>query len=107
MYSRYTTLHCRVLHYSLDTGYYEVTDADESKKYLLPENQVVVLNMAASQKKLSKGETILAGKEEEGKGRGGGGRRGGGWGLVCTRERCCPSKEPYYGSTVLSWCTVY
>jgi hypothetical protein len=52
----------RVVGYSLDTGYYEVADADESKRYHLPESQVVVLNLAASQKKLSKGETILAGE---------------------------------------------
>jgi hypothetical protein len=51
----------RVVGYSLDTGYYEVADADESKRYHLPENQVVVLNLASSSKKLSKGETILAG----------------------------------------------
>lgn len=52
----------RVVGYSLDTGYYEVADADESKRYHLPESQVVVLNLATSQKKLSKGETVLAGE---------------------------------------------
>lgn len=52
----------RVVGYSLDTGYYEVADADESKRYHLPESQVVVMNIAASQKKLSKGESILAGE---------------------------------------------
>lgn len=50
----------KVVGYNLDTGYYEVADADESKRYHLPENQVVVLNLASSQKKLSKGETVLA-----------------------------------------------
>ena len=50
-----------VVDYNLDTGYYDVADADESKKYHLPESQVVVLNLATSQKKLSKGETVWAG----------------------------------------------
>jgi hypothetical protein len=59
-----------VVGYSLDTGYYEVADADESKRYHLPESQVVVLNLAVSHKKLSKGEAILAGMV------GGGGRVG-------------------------------
>lgn len=49
-----------VVSYNLDTGYYEVADADESKRYHLPESQVIVLNLINSQKKLSKGETVYA-----------------------------------------------
>lgn len=49
-----------VVDYNLDTGYYDVADADETSIYHLPESQVIVLNLATSQKKLSKGETVLA-----------------------------------------------
>jgi len=50
----------RVVHYYNDTGYYDIADVDDSKRYNLPETQVIVLDLADSQRKLSKGEDVLA-----------------------------------------------
>mmetsp|Transcript_1276 Transcript_1276/g.2077 ORF Transcript_1276/g.2077 Transcript_1276/m.2077 type:complete len:256 (+) Transcript_1276:186-953(+) len=46
--------------YSMDTGYYDIIDADDSKRYVLPESQVIILDLPESSKKLSKGESVLA-----------------------------------------------
>jgi hypothetical protein len=50
----------RVICYRPDTGEYDILDVDDSKKYVLPERQVVVLDLQESQRKLSKGETVFA-----------------------------------------------
>jgi hypothetical protein len=50
----------RVVHYYNDTGYYDIADVDDSKRYHLPETQVIVLDLADSTRKLSKGEEVLA-----------------------------------------------
>lgn len=50
----------RVICYRPDTGEYEILDVDDSKKYVLPERQVVLLDLQESQRKLSKGETVFA-----------------------------------------------
>lgn len=50
----------RVICYRADTGEYEILDVDDSKKYVLPERQVVILDLQESQRKLSKGETVFA-----------------------------------------------
>ncbi len=34
----------RVIFYHIDTACYDILDVDDSKKYLLPESQVVVLD---------------------------------------------------------------
>ncbi len=39
---------------------YDIADIDDSKRYHVPEKQVILLDMAASFTKLSKGEEILA-----------------------------------------------
>ena len=50
----------RVIFYHSDTGYYDIADVDDSKRYHLPENQVIVLDLVDSTRKLSKGEEVLA-----------------------------------------------
>ena len=50
----------RVINYRADTGEYDILDVDDSKKYTLPERQVVVLDLQESQRKLCKGETVFA-----------------------------------------------
>jgi hypothetical protein len=50
----------RVVHYHNDTGYYDIADVDDSKRYHVPETQVIVLDLAESSQKLSKGEHVLA-----------------------------------------------
>ena len=50
----------RVISYRADTGEYDILDVDDSKKYILPERQVVVLDLLESQRKLSKGELVFA-----------------------------------------------
>ena len=50
----------RVLNYYQDTGFYDVEDADDGKRYSLPESQVLVMDLPDSSRKLSKGETIFA-----------------------------------------------
>ena len=37
-----------------------MTDGDDSKRYHLPENQVAPLDMLSSQRRLAKGEEVLA-----------------------------------------------
>jgi hypothetical protein len=74
---------CRVISYKMDTGFYEIQDADDCKKYNLPESQVhsrhppsttcckiphthidfvqvLILDLPENTKKLSKGETVYA-----------------------------------------------
>jgi hypothetical protein len=50
----------RVICYRPDTGEYDILDVDDSKKYVLPERQVVVLDLQESQRKLTKGELVFA-----------------------------------------------
>eukprot|EP01038_Epipyxis_sp_PR26KG_P017141 gene17141-23601_t len=50
----------KVLFYHGETGSYEILDVDDSKKYQLPESQVIVLDLIDSQRKLGKGEHIFA-----------------------------------------------
>lgn len=50
----------RVICYHADTGAYDILDVDDSKKYLLPERQVIVLDLIESQRRLSKGELVFA-----------------------------------------------
>lgn len=50
----------RVTFYHIDIGAYDVTDGDDSKRYHLPENQVAPLDMLSSQRRLAKGEEVLA-----------------------------------------------
>ncbi len=50
----------RVIFYHVDTAQYDILDVDDSKKYLLPESQVIVLDCVDSTRKLTKGETIAA-----------------------------------------------
>ena len=50
----------RVIYFHNDTGYYDIADVDDSKRYHLPETQVLVLDLADSSRKLSKGEEVLA-----------------------------------------------
>ena len=49
----------RVLQYYGDIGVYDIADVDDnSKTYHLSENQVILLDMAEKQKKVSKGEEV-------------------------------------------------
>lgn len=50
----------RVICYRADVGMYDIADIDDSKRYNLPENQVAVLDLADSQRKLCKGEEVFA-----------------------------------------------
>jgi hypothetical protein len=50
----------RVTFYHIDIGAYDVADGDDSKRYHLPENQVAPLDMLYSQRRLTKGEEVLA-----------------------------------------------
>lgn len=50
----------RVICYHADSGQYDILDVDDSKKYLLPERQVIVLDLIESQRKLCKAETVFA-----------------------------------------------
>ena len=50
----------RVTFYDIDIGAYDVADGDDSKRYHLPENQVAPLDMLYSQRRLTKGEEVLA-----------------------------------------------
>lgn len=50
----------RVIFYHADLGMYDIADADDSKRYHLPESQVAVLDLADSQKKLVRGEEVFA-----------------------------------------------
>jgi SGF29 tudor-like domain len=49
-----------VTFYHIDIGAYDVADGDDSKRYHLPENQVAPLDMLYSQRRLTKGEEVLA-----------------------------------------------
>ena len=50
----------RVICYHADSGMYDILDVDDSKKYLLPERQVIVLDLIESQRKLCKAEAVFA-----------------------------------------------
>lgn len=49
-----------VISYSVQTGVYEIADADSTKRYTLPETQVIDLSSAESEKRFTKGEVVLA-----------------------------------------------
>ena len=51
---------CRVISYHIDTGFYDIVDVDETKRYELPESQVILLDLPESSKKLSKGDSVYA-----------------------------------------------
>jgi hypothetical protein len=51
----------RVVTYHADLGMYDIADVDDdSKQYHLPESNVIMLDLAESSQKLSKGEEVLA-----------------------------------------------
>jgi len=50
----------RVILYHADIGTYDIADVDDSQRYQVPENQVTVLDLIDSSRKLSKGETVYA-----------------------------------------------
>jgi len=50
----------RVILYHADIGMYDIADVDDSQRYQVPENQVTVLDLIDSSRKLSKGEAVYA-----------------------------------------------
>ena len=50
----------RVIFYHSESGYYDIADVDDSKRYHVPETQAILLDLADSTRKLSKGEEVLA-----------------------------------------------
>ena len=50
----------RVISYHIDTGFYDIVDVDDTKRYELPESQVILLDLPESSKKLSKGDSVYA-----------------------------------------------
>lgn len=50
----------RVIFYHQDTGVYEIADVDDSRRYNVPESQVLVLDMPDNSRKLCKGEEVVA-----------------------------------------------
>ena len=50
----------RVIFYHSDIGMYDVADIDDSKRYHLPDKNVVLLDLQYSTVKLGKGEEVLA-----------------------------------------------
>ena len=50
----------RVILYHADIGSYDIADVDDSQRYQVPENQVTVLDLIDSSRKLSKGESVYA-----------------------------------------------
>lgn len=50
----------RVVSYHIDNGFYDIVDADDTKRYELPESQVILLDLPESSKKLSKGDSVYA-----------------------------------------------
>lgn len=50
----------RVLRFYRDTGYYDILDMDGTRKYFLPESEVVVLQEDGGGTKFARGEEVLA-----------------------------------------------
>jgi hypothetical protein len=50
----------RVIAYHADIGSYDIADVDDSRRYSLPEAQLVILDLADKVIKLSKGEEVFA-----------------------------------------------